>query len=79
MVKLQKDQSNRNSRSMLDQKTGSMLDKKTNEDFNNEHPDHNDSGLIKGSPTPDDKNIETNAQQIVDKKNLETKLKKRKQ
>ena len=74
MNKLQKKQSNQNSRNMLGQKTGSMIDKKTNEDFNNEHPDHNEAGLIKDSLTPDDKNIETNAQQTVDKKNLETKI-----
>ncbi|HEY8658497.1 MAG TPA: hypothetical protein VIL78_05645 [Hanamia sp.] len=79
MAKTKKDRDTQNSRTMLDQKTGSMLDKKTNEDFNNEHPDHNEAGLINDSPTPDDKNIETNAQQTVDKKNLETKLKKRKQ
>ena len=38
--------SNKNPLTMLDQKQGSMLDTKTNEDFNNEHPDHDDQGLI---------------------------------
>ena len=31
---------------MLDQVVGSMEDKKTNEDFNSVHPDHDDTGLI---------------------------------
>ena len=41
--KNKKDLRNKNYRSMLEQKTGSALDLKTNEDFNNEHPDHEDS------------------------------------
>ena len=61
---------------MLGQKTGSMLDKKTNEDFNNVHPDHDDSGLIDDGSISDDKDISTNAKQTPDKKKPETKLKK---
>ena len=71
-------QNKQNSQNMLGQKTGSMLDKKTNEDFNNEHPNHNDSGLMDDGSTPVSKNINGNAKQITDKKKLETKLKKRK-
>lgn len=47
MDKIKKEQGNLNSRSMLDQNIGSALDIKTNEDFNNEHPDHDESGFIK--------------------------------
>jgi hypothetical protein len=42
-------------RTMLDQEVGSMQDKKTNEDFNNEHPDHDDAGLTKGNSNKDEK------------------------
>ncbi len=52
---MKKIKGSKNSNSMLDQKTGSMLDVKTNEDFNNEHPDHDDAGLIKGNSGGDDK------------------------
>lgn len=55
MKKTKNDQSSQNSNSMLGQKTGSMLDLKTNEDFNNEHPDHNDTGLTQIDPKSDDK------------------------
>ena len=68
-------QNKQNSQSMLGQKTGSMLDKKTNEDFNNEHPNHSDSGLIVDGSTPD----ATKTKQIPDKKKSEIKLKKNKQ
>lgn len=34
---------------MLEQKTGSELDGKTNQDINEEHPNHDASGLIRGS------------------------------
>lgn len=61
-------QDKQNSQSMLGQKTGSMLDKKTNEDFNNAHPNHNDSGLIDDGSAPDDTNNNTNAKQTPDKK-----------
>jgi hypothetical protein len=42
-------------RTMLDQEVGSMQDKKTNEDFNNEHPDHDENGLTKGKSGVEDK------------------------
>ena len=56
MKKTKNDQSSKKPRTMLDQKIGSMEDKKTNEDFNNEHPDHDDAGLIKGNSDGDNKN-----------------------
>jgi hypothetical protein len=31
---------------MLDREVDIMEDKKTNDDFNNKHPDHDDTGLI---------------------------------
>ena len=40
MRKNKKGQSEPIPQTILEQKPGSMLDKKTNEDFNNEHPDH---------------------------------------
>ena len=52
-----------------------MLDKKTNEDFNNEHPNHSDSGLIVDGSTPND----TKTKQIPGKKKSEIKIKKNKQ
>lgn len=53
--KNKKDPRNKNYRSMLDQTIGSALDLKTNEDFNNEHPDHDDSGLINANSIPEGK------------------------
>jgi hypothetical protein len=41
---------------MLDQEVGSMIDKKTNEDFNNEHPDHDENGIFKGNSDGEDNN-----------------------
>ncbi len=55
MKKTKNDQSSKKPRTMLGQKTGSMLDLKTNEDFNNEHPDHDENGLIKGNSDGDEK------------------------
>ncbi len=40
------------SKSMLGQKTGSSLDIKTNQDFNNEHPDYDASGNLRGISNP---------------------------
>jgi hypothetical protein len=56
MKNTKNDQSSKKTRTMLDQEAGSMIDKKTNEDFNNEHPDHDETGLIKGNSDGDDKN-----------------------
>lgn len=56
-----------------------MLDKKTNGDFNNEHPDHNEAGLVKGSPIPAMNHMEIKRKQTMTKDIPETKLKKRKQ
>ncbi len=46
-----------NSRTMLDQIVDSMLDHKTNEDFNNEHPDHDEHNLTEDSPLKETKDI----------------------
>ncbi len=67
MDKNKSDVNNQNSRSMLDQKRGSMLDKKTNEDFNNEHPDHDDSGVINDSSISDEKNVVRENKQTIKK------------
>jgi hypothetical protein len=56
MKKTKNDQSSKKPRTMLDQEVGSMIDKKTNEDFNNEHPDHDENGLLKGNSNGDEKN-----------------------
>ncbi len=53
MKKNKNDQRRKKPRTMLDQEVGSMEDKKTNEDFNNEHPDHDESGLIRENPDGD--------------------------
>ena len=50
MKKTKDEEASPSSRSMLNQKTGGILDKKTNEDFNNEHPDHADPNLKKEIP-----------------------------
>ena len=63
-------QGNQNS-SMLGQKTGSALDIKTNEDFNSQHPDHNDAGLINANSTG--KNSQDNHKQTSDMKMTEEK------
>lgn len=57
MKKTKKDQSSKKPRTMLDQVVGSMLDKKTNQDFNNEHPDHDENGLIKGNSDEGEKKL----------------------
>lgn len=49
MKNAKNDQSGKKPQTMLDQEIGSMQDKKTNEDFNNEHPDHDDAGFKKGN------------------------------
>jgi hypothetical protein len=55
MKKTKNDQSSKKPRTMLDQEVGSMEDIKTNEDFNNEHPDHDENGSIKGNSDGDEK------------------------
>ena len=53
MKKARKVQSSKKPRTMLDQEVGSMEDIKTNQDFNNEHPDHDENGLIGGNAGDD--------------------------
>ncbi len=48
MKKAKNDQSIKKPHTMLDEEIGSMQDRKTNEDFNNEHPDHDEAGSMKG-------------------------------
>ncbi len=59
MKKAKKAQSSKKPRTMLDQEVGSMLDIKTNQDFNNEHPDHDKNGLLQGDSGKVDKKIKT--------------------
>lgn len=54
------------SKSMLGQKIGSSLDIKTNQDFNNEHPDHDVSGKLRGISNPKDNNRGTSNNQLSD-------------
>lgn len=56
MKKVKKDKSVNKPRTMLDQEVGSMEDIKTNEDFNNEHPNHDENGLLTGNSGREDKN-----------------------
>ncbi len=51
------------------------LDKKSNEDFNNQHPDHDENGLINTSTIADDKDAGNNNSQTSDMKTTETKIK----
>ncbi len=54
MDKNKNEKGNPDYENMSDQKTGSALYIKTHEDFNNEHPEHDDSGLINGNnPNPE--------------------------
>lgn len=76
MEKTKKEKGNQNSSSMLGQKTGSALDKKTNEDFNSQHPDHDEKGLINASASPKEKNTENDNKQTSDMKTTETKSEK---
>lgn len=48
MKKAKNDPSSKKPQTMLHQEVGSMQDRKTNEDFNNEHPDHDEAGSMKG-------------------------------
>ena len=68
MKKTKNNQSGQNSCTLLDQKTGSMLDQKTNEDYNKEHPDHNDSNLTKATSSSDDNKASNN---LSNKKGIE--------
>ena len=49
MKATKKEKANQDYNNMSDQKTGSALYIKTHEDFNNEHPEHDGSGLINGN------------------------------
>ena len=77
MEKTKKEKGNQNSSSMLGQKTGSALDKKTNEDFNQEHPDHDENGLINASASPGEKNRGNDDKQTSGMKTTETKSEKK--
>ena len=57
---------------MSDQKPGSALYIKTHEDFNNEHPEHDDSGLINGNNPNPDTNIAESETKKIDKEMNET-------
>ena len=72
MKKSKNNNGNKSPLTMLDQKQGSMLDIKTNEDFNNEHPDHDEQGLINTSENLVDKNIGKNNKINLNKKNEES-------
>ncbi len=57
----------------LNQKSGSMLKQKTNEDYNKEQPNPNDPNLTKGNPIQESNDLGNNAKQSIDKKMTETK------
>ncbi len=56
MKKSKIEKSSKKPRTMLDQVVGSMQDIKTNQDFNNEHPDHDENGLKNVHSDGDEKN-----------------------
>ncbi|MEO6904070.1 MAG: hypothetical protein ABI315_13125 [Bacteroidia bacterium] len=56
MEKAKNNQILKKPRTVLGQQKESMEDKKTNEDFNNENPDHNENGLIKNNSNGNNKN-----------------------
>ena len=70
---MKNDKSSQKSRTMLDQEVGSMEDKKTNEDFNNEHPKHTESGLTDENLASMKMEMGTNGKQAIDKKNVRAK------
>jgi hypothetical protein len=47
MKKAKNDLRNKKPQTMLGEEVGSMQDRKSNEDFNNEHPDHDEAGSMK--------------------------------
>ncbi len=71
MKKRKNNQRSKNSITMLGQKTGSMLDLKTNEDFNNQHPDHDDTSLINN----DSEGLEIKSTNKIRPKKIEVKSK----
>ena len=72
MKRTKKEKANQEYDDLSDQKTGSALYVKTHEDFNNERPEHDDSGLINGNnPSPD-----TNIAEAETKKSAKKLMKK---
>jgi len=53
MKKTKKGKRSKKPRTKIGQVVGSMQDIKTNEDFNNQHPDHDENGLAKGKSDGD--------------------------
>ena len=72
MKKSKNNNRNKSPLTMLDQKQGSMLDIKTNEDFNNEHPDHDEQGLINTSENLVGNNTGKDSKINLNKKNEES-------
>jgi len=62
MKKTKKEQSRKKPLTMLHQAVGSMEDQKTNEDFNNQHPDHDSNGLKKDNSGGDNIKIRKKSQ-----------------
>ena len=67
MKKTKNESGKLDSKSMLGQIIGSSLDIKTNQDFNNEHPDHDASGKLKGISNPVDAIKDAISKQPTDK------------
>ena len=67
MGKNKKEKGNQNSSYM-------PLDKKSNEDFNNEPPDHDENGLINANASPDEKNTGNDNKQTTDMRTTGTKI-----
>lgn len=55
MDKFNKEKNNHDTENMSDQKPGSALYTKSHEDFNNEHPEHDENGLINSNVSPVEK------------------------
>ncbi|MEO8088384.1 MAG: hypothetical protein ABI763_16305 [Bacteroidota bacterium] len=76
MKKTKNDQSSKKSRTMLGQEIGSMEDIQTNQDFNNEHPKHTDSGFSDKNLDAGHKKVKNNIKPTVEKQIVEKKNKK---
>lgn len=72
MEKTKYEQGNLNSNSRLIRKTSNLLDLKSNENFNKQHPGHNYSGLINVKPIADGNNTVNDSNQTSELMMAET-------
>ena len=67
---------NKTQNDQRDQNAGSMINQKTNEDYNKEKPNPNDPNFKNPNPNPEGKNMRNDGQETSDKKMTEPKSEK---